>query len=118
MAIRDGETFQPSWGDLALVIAELEHANRCKIVVEMGLSSFGKQALAWDIVAKRVKGRNDWYTVAYETRRWPSHGYKSVPAMLITAAYAVAELVEEHDALPLLRSTMPEEECPPPPQGR
>jgi hypothetical protein len=94
---------------------ELERQFHCKIVIETALVPKGKGVLSVDVVAKRVRGRNDWYTVVYEVARWPTHGHKTMPSLLLRRLWELSNALHDYDDLPLLRSAMPEASLPRPP---
>lgn len=113
--IEAGENTSPTWADVTDLITHLEQEHKCRIVVEMSRGSGKAPHLSVDCVAKRVRGRADWYTVQYTVGRWPSHSARTMPALLLRQLWQLSELLHNYDDLPLMRPLMPEAELPPPP---
>lgn len=105
----------PSWQDVIELVGYLEAQHKCRIVVEMGRQGGPKPYLAVDVIAKRAKGRNDWYTCCYRVGRYPSYNHKGLPGLLLHLLWGLDEAITDYDDLPLLRDYMPEAELPLPP---
>lgn len=112
-----GEIDSPTWADVIELCKHLEKEHRCRVVIEMAAQTGTRSALSVDCVAKRVAGRSDWYTCRYEVGRWPTHNARTMPALLLRMLWRLSEGMYDYDDLPILRSSVPEEECPRPPSG-
>lgn len=110
-----GEQESPTWADVIDLSKHVEKEHRCRVVIEMAAGTGTRPNLSVDVVAKRVAGRDDWYTCKYVIGRWPTHRCRTMPALLVQMLWKLSDDMYDYDDLPLLRSMMPEASIPPPP---
>lgn len=115
LRLEKGEIDSPTWADVIQLAQHLEKEHRCRVVIEMAAQTGTRPAMSVDVVAKRVAGRNDWYSCRYEVGRWPTHNAKTMPALLLRMLWRLSDAMYDYDDLPVLRAIMPEATLPPPP---
>lgn len=115
--VERGETEEPTWANVAEMIAYVEKEHRCKVTWEMGASSWGKRGLAGSVYASRVEGRNNWYVCQRLGLSWPTSSARTMPALLVRTLWRLCDAMHDYDELPIFRDYMPKAELPPPPQA-
>lgn len=110
-----GENQEPTWANVAEMVAYVEREHRCKVTWEMGLSSYSKHGLVGSVFASRVQGRNSWYVCQRLDLRWPTSSAKTMPALLVRTLWRLCDVMVDYDELPILREGMPEATLPLPP---
>lgn len=102
MRIDPGENTGPVWRNVHEMIRELEVDLLGRVVVELGAMLKTQGAMSVDVSFRRVRGRSDWYNVAYVVGRYPSHRAKTMPGMLVAMLWELRDLVLDYDARPIV----------------
>lgn len=113
--IERDENTEPTWANVAEMIAYVEKEYRCKVTWEMGASSFNKRGLTGSVFASRVEGRNNWFVCQRLDLRWPTSSARTMPAALVRTLWRLCDAMHDYDELPIFRDYMPEATLPPPP---
>lgn len=107
----------PSWGEASEQVRYHEKEIRARMCVEFNPSTVVKGGWAVDMRAMRVRGRNDYYTIAHVSAIFPSRKARKLPDLLVMLAYELVELVQAYDRAPIRAEPLVTLELPLPPDA-